>query len=315
MRSDREEICDTMAIESLGYQENIHYGETIIKLLTQFEGGQSHFLPETVGILEDKGQIVTRITTIRQLSRRLPYSSLLATILLACLAAVTLTSTRAIEPSTKAPLSDLQKATLAKLEKIQYKNLEFAGATLSEAVNFLQNKSAANDPEGKGVQITLQLTPEQMKFAAVEPDINITTGGGGGISLKTVLDMLEGVRKDYHYEIDSSGDIVFKPGGQPEKVSIFDSLIFKDVSLQDVTLKDVAAYIQSESVKLDPEKKGVKVVLDLAPGQEDNHRITIHGTMTLQGLLAALNRSYGTSGGPQGAIVTIEPLTPSDLGQ
>lgn len=172
MRSDSEQDCDMMAVGCTGYQENIRYGETIIKLLAGFN--KPRFLPEIAGIMEDKEQMKTRISMIGQLGSRLRYSNMLAAGILALLAATSLTSAQVnsgkqnekIEsPQVKGdPLpSDIIKATMKKLDSIVIDRIAFQDTSINDVLDFLSKKSRELDTEKKGVNIILKMDPEQAK--------------------------------------------------------------------------------------------------------------------------------------------------------
>lgn len=62
MRSDREVACDARVLGVLGGDQTRSYGMTIVKLLE--EAGRTTPLPGTIGILEERGQMVRRIGMI-----------------------------------------------------------------------------------------------------------------------------------------------------------------------------------------------------------------------------------------------------------
>ena len=99
MRADREEVCDAMAIKCLGYQENVQYGETIIKLLAGFGNNNVRLLPDIAGIIEEKDQIKMRIYMIKLLGENTRQSTILAATAFLCLAAAALTSAKAELPN------------------------------------------------------------------------------------------------------------------------------------------------------------------------------------------------------------------------
>lgn len=63
MRADREEACDALVLSRARPEENIPYGETIVKLLGHFRTRSP--LPGLAGILEYRRQIKDRVTMIR----------------------------------------------------------------------------------------------------------------------------------------------------------------------------------------------------------------------------------------------------------
>jgi hypothetical protein len=88
MAADREVACDELALAVAGEAQRRDYGRTIVKLLESF--AESSSLPGLVGILEDKSQIVRRISMIAAFQKH-PRWSAAGTVALAGLGLVTLT--------------------------------------------------------------------------------------------------------------------------------------------------------------------------------------------------------------------------------
>jgi beta-lactamase regulating signal transducer with metallopeptidase domain len=108
LRSDRELACDELALLHAGEKTGTSYGETVVKLL---EGlGRPAAIPGLVGILEDKKQMRRRILMIANFKKPGRWSAL-AILLLAAIAAATLTDAQTQKPST--PISTAK--TSAKL--------------------------------------------------------------------------------------------------------------------------------------------------------------------------------------------------------
>jgi beta-lactamase regulating signal transducer with metallopeptidase domain/Leucine-rich repeat (LRR) protein len=88
MRADCETACDALALACADPGENRRYGQTMIKLLENFNGPRK--VAGMVGILEDKRQMKQRLRMIATFSPQ-PKWSLLAAAVIACFGIVALT--------------------------------------------------------------------------------------------------------------------------------------------------------------------------------------------------------------------------------
>ncbi|HZI32602.1 MAG TPA: M56 family metallopeptidase, partial [Candidatus Binatia bacterium] len=96
LRADRELACDELALLRAGDSAGMAYGETIVKLL---EGlSRPAAVPGLIGILEDKQQMRRRIAMISNFRRPGRWSAL-AAVLLAIIAAVSLTDAQTSSPA------------------------------------------------------------------------------------------------------------------------------------------------------------------------------------------------------------------------
>ncbi len=96
LRAERELACDALALSYAQTDEHEAYGLTIIKLLEGF--GQPAWAPSLVGILEDKQQMKERIRMIAKFHKS-DRGLVLAVLLLAGLALVTLTDAQTATPA------------------------------------------------------------------------------------------------------------------------------------------------------------------------------------------------------------------------
>jgi beta-lactamase regulating signal transducer with metallopeptidase domain len=108
LRADRELACDALALSSAGTGENKAYGLTIVKLLEGF--GQPVWGPGQAGILENKHQMKERISMIAKF-RKTDRGLVLAIMLLAGLALVTLTDAQNQTPHQPTKIGKLDTAT------------------------------------------------------------------------------------------------------------------------------------------------------------------------------------------------------------
>jgi beta-lactamase regulating signal transducer with metallopeptidase domain/uncharacterized GH25 family protein len=96
LRADRELACDELALLRAGDSVGTAYGETVVKLLEHLS--RPAVVPGLVGILEDKRQMRRRIAMIANFRRPGRWSLLAALLLLAAMAAVTLTDAQTGKP-------------------------------------------------------------------------------------------------------------------------------------------------------------------------------------------------------------------------
>lgn len=112
MAADRELACDELALSRAGERENRQYGETIIKLLDSCARPEP--LPGVMGILEDRDQMVRRISMIAKF-RRNPRWPVFGLLLLAALGVVSLTDARPQQaqapPPATTPVTQLMPAS------------------------------------------------------------------------------------------------------------------------------------------------------------------------------------------------------------
>lgn len=101
MRAERELACDALALSQPASPEPKEYGRTIVQLL------ESHFRPRyqpsLAGVLEDKSQLIRRITMIAQFRKSPQVWSAPAAALLVLVGAVTLTNAQTSQPAAASP--------------------------------------------------------------------------------------------------------------------------------------------------------------------------------------------------------------------
>lgn len=102
MALDRELACDDLALTYAPEGERQAYGNTILRILqgcTKRVAGAS-----LVGILEDKSQVIQRISMIAKFEKR-PRWSMVGVLMVICLGLITLTEARSQPPEQKAALA------------------------------------------------------------------------------------------------------------------------------------------------------------------------------------------------------------------
>jgi len=203
MRSDREQICDMIVLECEGYDKKISYGETVIKLLGKFN--KPRFLPETAGIMEGGIHMKSRIEQIGKLGGKLKNSTVLGVITMALLAAASLTGAQGI---TKKPADEEAKAVQDtkqiqdKLTSIIIDLIQFEDVSFASAVDFLRHKSKELDPEKKGVNIILELTPDELKDKTITMTLE-------NVPLREAIKYICG-SANLDFQIDKSGIVIIR---------------------------------------------------------------------------------------------------------
>lgn len=186
---------------------------------------------------------------------------------------------------TDAPPADEAKAYLTKkLSTIVLPQVEFAGASLEEAIEFLRIKSrqfdtSTTDEKQKGVPIILRKDDG--------PAVQIS------LSLKDVP-LVEALRyvtelANYKYQVTSYAVLVQKPGqnGPPPAApqgagrapmpaanpNVAGQIIIPEIKLSGASLEEAVEFIRVKSRDMDPHQKGANIIIK--PGGKANAQITL----------------------------------------
>jgi len=141
--ADRELACDELALSHSEEREWNGYGQTIVKLLEDFE--HSNRLPGVIGILEDKRQMQRRIMMIAKF-KKMQRWSVLALFLIAGLSLVALTDAQTEQASdsknaaASASSSDTPKNSSDSVPK-EYEEVVAAIKKLGGSVKFDENRT------------------------------------------------------------------------------------------------------------------------------------------------------------------------------
>ena len=93
IRTDRELVCDALAMGTMKSDEPPQYGRTIVNLLERFS--RTQYLPSMAGILENKAHLKRRITMIAKFQKSTKKSTVVAVILTLALGCLVLTNAQA----------------------------------------------------------------------------------------------------------------------------------------------------------------------------------------------------------------------------
>ncbi len=93
IRTDRELVCDALAMGTMKSDEPPQYGRTIVNLLERFS--RTQYLPSMAGILENKAHLKRRITMIAKFQKSTKKATVAAVILTLALGCLVLTNAQA----------------------------------------------------------------------------------------------------------------------------------------------------------------------------------------------------------------------------
>lgn len=111
MRVEQELACDALALSRIGAREAGEYGETVVRLLEEFS--RPRRLPGLVGVLEDRNQMLRRITMIASFKDKAYQGSRIATVAIAAVCLVALTNAKTGDGKT---LSAAQAELMGRVE-------------------------------------------------------------------------------------------------------------------------------------------------------------------------------------------------------
>jgi bla regulator protein blaR1 len=189
-----------------------------------------------------------------------------------------------VDPKPAAEKSPLQ----VKLDSIILPSVLFADATLTEAVDFLRHKSleldtTTTDPNQKGVSMIL-------KTGDKTPDARITLNLKNiplGEALKYVAQLSNLRLVVEHYAVTlisqadfeaqqkrAAGSIAAQPAKEASPAQVHaNKIILPQVQFHEATLDEAITFIRIKSLQLDPEKKGLNILLK--PGGDPKAKITM----------------------------------------
>ena len=182
IRADRELACDELALSHSEERERNGYGQTIVKLLEDFE--QSARLPGVIGILEDKRQMQRRIMMIAKFNYDKKWPALAASIL-AVLGLIALTDAEAAKDLvSEGPIVN----TIA----------DYRDANVGQDVGIKESPKDSNSRSRSGLEIRKVLdVPYKLNSSShISPDgrhlLGLMRGRRGGDGPPVIVDMATG---------------------------------------------------------------------------------------------------------------------------
>ena len=262
IRADRESACDAEVLRLAGEECRADYGHALLGLEGALASASLNL--GFVGIFERAAEIRVRIRDIARYRHANPLWNIAGAALVLILAIAG--GTRAQEPSASSNSGSGEATKRApkiqhKLDTIIIPKLDLREATFAETVDFLKRKSVALDPEKEGVKITAPPDVKDFHLTASLRDISL------GEVLKYVADL--GNMK----LLVEEGGVKFVPGHvepkpdaglEVEKIKKkLATIVLPRMEFREAHLRAALDYLHQASVQLDPEKKGVNIVLRL----------------------------------------------------
>lgn len=198
------------------------------------------------------------------------------------------------------PAGAAQPTALDRAAKIIIPRLEFKDATVRESIDFLRQKSVMLDPEKKGVnfilnapaaelsKITLSLTnipvSEAARYVAKLAGLSVTadrdavvlepptlTKTGSGTLVLSGANTYTGTTKV------NAGTLTINSSPAPESAAYKKArgLIIPKLDFRDASLAEGISFLRQKAVSLDPEHKGVNLVLNAPPGEQPKITISL----------------------------------------
>ena len=198
-------------------------------------------------------------------------------------------STNSAKP--KMPTSDLDTLK-RKLEEIVIDHIEFEEVSIQNIINYLRKRSRDLDPEGKGINIILNLKGQESsdKGANEENDHPITIvvdkiplkeaieyiTRGAGLKWRIFHNAVEIASKDVPFDAESialTKSFINPPPNQELTAKMnakLDNLKIDRVEFEDAALSGVLSYLKRETQRIDPEGLGIAIILRTTPAQAQN---------------------------------------------
>jgi beta-lactamase regulating signal transducer with metallopeptidase domain len=270
-RQDREAACDARVLEREAIPQRVAYGHTLLKVETAFHhpGLGLGF----VGIFQNSAALRSRIESL--LNQPNPHP-LMKTTLSISLAALTFVGvTRAATPDSTPPQAAPGSAQPAspqtptagsiesKINRLILPRIQFRQATIHEVVEFIRQKSvvldtATADPTEKGINIVLAASEK-----AAETKINLELVD---IPLSVVLKFVAQL-SDLRLVIEPHAVVLLAQDSTKAALSGGEirptggAVRLPKVQFRQATLTDAVDFIRFKTLNLDPEKKGLNIVV------------------------------------------------------
>lgn len=181
-----------------------------------------------------------------------------------------------------ARVADTPALVQDRLAKIIIPTIEFRDTPLGDALAFLREKAVELDPEKKGVNVA-HIAPE----GAPEPKLTVSFKDIPLTEALKYIAALSGLAVEY----GDAGVVLSAPSGAPmpeastkkspsgKVAALAESLTVPQIILDETPLPQVLQYLQQKSLELDPDKKGLNLILKV-PGDPAPDIIKI--TLTLR---------------------------------
>jgi len=186
--------------------------------------------------------------------------------------------TRDAHNTTETKTASTTEAIQTKLEKIIFPHIQFQGATVAECIEYLRAQSSTldtttSDPTARGVNI-LYRPGNPPSNAAITLDLKEIPLGE---ALRYVVELAS-----LKMSIQPNAVVIAQsfpaaaadsPAPKPATEHPASKIIFPSIEFRDATLTECIDFIRIKSRELDPDKKGVNIILK--PGGDASARITL----------------------------------------
>jgi len=186
--------------------------------------------------------------------------------------------TRVANNIAEAKIAPATAAIKTKLEKIIIPHMQFQSATVAECIEYLRAQSSTldtttTDPTARGVNI-LYSPGNPPSNAAISLDLKEIPLGE---ALRYIVELA-----NLKMSIQPSAVVIAQnfpataadsPEPKPAEESPASKIIFPSIEFRDATLNECIDFLRIKSRELDPDKKGVNIILK--PGGESSVRITL----------------------------------------
>ena len=272
IRADREAACDAQVLHDAPHDRRIAYGHALLKVETAFcpRGFSLGF----VGIFQRGAALRSRIQSIATHRASHPVMKALVTMTIVLMTFFGITQAQQPAPEKKPTTESIQ----TKLDKIIFPHIQFQGATVAECIEYLRVKSRGldtltADPAARGVNI-LYKAGDQPSEAAISLDLKEIPLGE---ALRYVVELA-----NLKMSIQPNAVVIAQsfpaaaadsPAPKPATEAPVSKIIFPNLEFRDATLTECIDFIRIKSRELDPDKKGVNIILK--PGGNASVRISL----------------------------------------
>jgi bla regulator protein blaR1 len=276
IRTDREAACDAQVLHDAPNDRRIEYGHALLKVETAFcpRGFSLGF----VGIFQRGSALRYRIQAIA--AKRAPHPAMQALVTMTIVLMTFFGITRAQQPTseTKPTTEAIQTKLETKLEKIIIPHMQFQSATVAECIEYLRAQSSkldttTADPAACGVNI-LYRPGNPPSDAAITLDLKEIPLGE---ALRYVVELASLKMSTQPNAVVIAPSLpataADSPTPKPAPESLASKIIFPSIEFRDATLTECIDFLRINSRELDPNKKGVNIILK--PGGEASARITL----------------------------------------
>ena len=272
VRADREAACDAQVLHDASNDRRIEYGHALLKVETAFcpRGFSLGF----VGIFQRGSALRSRIQSIATHRASHPAMKALVTMTIVLMTFFGITQAQQPAPEKKPTTEAIQ----TKLEKIIIPHIQFQGATVAECIDYLRAKSRdldtlTADPAARGVNI-LYKADNPPSNAAISLDLKEIPLGEALHYVVELASLKMSIQPNAVVIAQSfPATAADSPESKPAMAPPSSKIIFPSLEFRDATLAECIDFIRIKSRELDPDKKGVNIILK--PGGNDSTRITL----------------------------------------